>query len=89
MRIQRDHWCLRLMGVLFGVGCLVVGVLGIGGGGMEARYDFAVIALVTGLIATIGSLVSDDIIGFWYCNGKRLAARRAAEKRSLDLSTGP
>ncbi len=87
MKLHRDHWPLRLMGVLFGVGCLAVGLSGAIGGEAGARYDFAIIAIVTGLIAMLGSLVSDDIIGFWYCNAKRLAARRAREARSSDLST--
>jgi hypothetical protein len=88
MKLQRDHWRLRLMGVLFGLGCLVVGAAGLIGGGPEGEPDFAVIAIVTGLIATAGSLISTDIIGFWYCNPKRLAARRARERRASDLSTG-
>jgi len=46
------------------------------------------IAIVTGLIATAGSIFTRDIIGFWYCNPKRLAARRALEERSANLSTG-
>lgn len=95
MKLHRDHWRLRLMGVLFGVGCLGVGLFGaIGDASVLApdqatRFDFAIIAVVTGMIAIIGSLVSTDIIGFWYCNPKRLAARRAAERRSSDLSTTP
>lgn len=88
MRLYRDHWRLRLMGTLFGVGCLAVGLSGMIGGGSEGEPDFAIIALVTGLIAVAGSLTSTDIIGFWYCNPKRLAARRAREKRLSDLSTG-
>ncbi|MEM8948358.1 MAG: hypothetical protein AAGA21_01350 [Pseudomonadota bacterium] len=88
IRLHFDHWPLRLMGVLFGIGCLVVGLSGLIGADL-ARADFAIIASVTGLIATAGSLLTTDIIGFWYCNPKRLAARRAAERRSSDLSTGP
>ena len=87
MTLHGDHWPLRLMGVLFGLGCLAVGLSGIFGGA-DGRLDFAIIATVTGLIAVIGSLTSTDIIGFWYCNAKRLAARRAREARSSDLSTG-
>ena len=93
MRLQFDHWPLRLMGVLFGLGCLIVGVIGIlvtpDDIATEAvsEIDFAIIALVTGLIALVGSLISSDIIGFWYCNPKRLAARRAAEERASKLST--
>lgn len=85
MTMRGDHWPLRLMGVLFGIGCLAVGLSGavLGEGGVP------VIVIITGLIATIGSLTSSDIIGFWYCNAKRLAARRAREERSSDLSTGP
>ena len=88
-KLHLDHWRLRLMGVLFGLGCLGLGLSGIIGGSGAARSDFAIIALVTGLIATAGSILTTDIIGFWYCNPKRLAARRAAEERSSDLSTGP
>ncbi len=88
MKLHGDHWRLRLMGVLFGIVCLLVGFSGMAGGGPEGEPDFAVIAIVTGLIATAGSLTSTDIIGFWYCNPKRLAARRAREKRLSDLSTG-
>jgi len=89
MKFHLDHWRLRLMGVLFGLGCFVVGLSGAISGESWARADFAIIAIITGLIATVGSLLTTDIIGFWYCNPKRLAARRAREKRSLDLSTGP
>lgn len=89
MRLQWDHWPLRLMGILFGLGCLLVGIVGLVGGEPAGEIDFAVIAIVTGLIATLGSLISTDIIGFWYCNPKRLAARRAREARSSDLSTAP
>ncbi|MGI9498608.1 MAG: hypothetical protein ACR2P3_01100 [Geminicoccaceae bacterium] len=95
MKLHLDHWPLRTMGVLFGVGCLVVGLLGAFGDDSAsaldeaAQFDFAIIAIVTGLIATAGSLLTTDIIGFWYCNPKRLAARRAGEERSLNLSTGP
>lgn len=83
-KFHLDHWRLRLMGVLFGLGCLGLGLTGalIGEAGVPA------IAIVTGLIATAGSILTTDIIGFWYCNPKRLAARRAAEERSLNLSTG-
>ncbi|MEM7044211.1 MAG: hypothetical protein AAF543_15485 [Pseudomonadota bacterium] len=88
MRLHTDHWPLRLMGVLFGTGCLVVGLTGLMGGETGGRIDFVIIAIVTGLIAVIGSLISHDIIGFWYCNAKRLAARRARDARSSDLSTG-
>ncbi|MEZ5932408.1 MAG: hypothetical protein R3F54_10715 [Alphaproteobacteria bacterium] len=88
MTLQWDHWPLRLMGVLFGLGCLVVGLSGASGGEAGEGHDFAVIAIVTGAIATLGSLISTDIIGFWYCNPKRLAARRAREARSSKLSTG-
>ena len=85
MQLHTDHWPLRLMGVLFGLGCLAVGLTAafVGEGGVP------IIAIVTGLIAVIGSLTSADIIGFWYCNAKRLAARRAREARSSNLSTGP
>ncbi len=76
------------MGILFGLGCLGLGLSGIIGGDNVAHADFAIIAIVTGLIATAGSILTTDIIGFWYCNPKRLAARRAAEERSSDLSTG-
>lgn len=89
VKLYLDHWRLRLMGVLFGFGCLGLGLSGIVGGGEVARADFAIIAIVTGLIATAGSILTKDIIGFWYCNPKRLAARRAAEERSSHLSTGP
>lgn len=89
MKLHTDHLQLRLMGVLFGLGSFIVGLSGIVGGDAAAGYDFAIVAIVTGLIAAIGSLISGDIIGFWYCNGKRLAARRAREARSSDLSTGP
>lgn len=84
-KLRLDHWPLRLMGVLFGIGCLGLGLTGalVGEAGVPA------IAIVTGLIATAGSLLTDDIIGFWYCNPKRLAARRALEERSRNLSTGP
>ncbi|MGI9487979.1 MAG: hypothetical protein ACR2RF_19275 [Geminicoccaceae bacterium] len=88
-KLHLDHWRLRLMGVLFGFGCLGLGLSGLIGAGETARVDFAVIAVVTGLIAAAGSILTTDIIGFWYCNPKRLAARRAAEERSSDLSTGP
>ncbi|MGI9502838.1 MAG: hypothetical protein ACR2RE_07260 [Geminicoccaceae bacterium] len=88
MKIHRDHWPLRLMGVLFGSGCLIVGLTGGVGVEQSDRVDFVVIAIITGLIATAGSLLTEDIIGFWYCNAKRLAARRAREARSSDLSTG-
>ena len=84
MRLHTDHWPLRLMGVLFGLGCLAVGSTG----AFLGDTGVPVIAIVTGLIAVIGSLTSTDIIGFWYCNPKRLAARRAREARSPDLSTG-
>ena len=87
MKLYRDHWRLRLMGVLFGIGCLTVGLSGMVGG-TEGELDFIVIAVITGLIATLGSLASNDIIGFWYCNPKRLAAKRAREKRVSNLSTG-
>lgn len=87
MKLHRDHWRLRLMGVLFGLGCLGVGLSGVIGADV-VKADFAIIALVTGSIAIIGSLLTDDIIGFWYCNPKRLAARRALEERSRHLSTG-
>jgi len=76
------------MGVLFGLGCLIVGLTGGVGVDQSDRVDFVVIAIITGLIATAGSLLTEDIIGFWYCNAKRLAARRAREARSSDLSTG-
>ena len=88
MKLQRDHWPLRLMGVLFGLGCLVVGLTGGIGVGPSDRVDFVIITITTGLIATFGSLITKDIIGFWYCNDKRLAARRAREARRSDLSTG-
>ncbi len=87
-KLHLDHWRLRLMGVLFGLGCLGLGLAGLIGGGDVAKADFAIIAIVTGLIATAGSLLTHDIIGFWYCNPKRLAARRALEERSANLSTG-
>lgn len=77
------------MGVLFGAGCVIVGLSGIIGGEPTGEADFAILAIVTGLIAFFGSLISTDIIGFWYCNPKRLAARRAREMRSSNLSTGP
>ena len=48
-----------------------------------------IMTIIAGLIATVGSLLTKDIIGFWYCNDKRLAARRAREARSSKLSTGP
>ncbi|MGI9509023.1 MAG: hypothetical protein ACR2QJ_06710 [Geminicoccaceae bacterium] len=89
MKLRLDHWRLRLMGILFGLGCLGLGLAGMIGGEEAARADFAIISVVTGVIATVGSLLTTDIIGFWYCNPKRLAARRAAEKRSSDLSTSP
>lgn len=84
MKLHLDHWPLRLMGILFGIGCLALGLTGalIGEAGVPA------IAIVTGVIATVGSLLTNDIIGFWYCNPKRLAARRAREERSSNLSTG-
>ena len=89
MKLHTDHWQLRLMGVLFGLGSLVVGLVGLMDAEATAGHDFAVIAIVTGVIAAAGSLLTSDIIGFWYCNAKRLAARRAREARSSDLSTGP
>ncbi|MGI9417327.1 MAG: hypothetical protein ACR2RA_05755 [Geminicoccaceae bacterium] len=84
MKLHTDHWQLRLMGVLFGLGCLALGLTGaiVGETGVPA------IAIVTGIIAIAGSLSTPDIIGFWYCNAKRLAARRAREERSSNLSTG-
>ena len=88
-KLHLDHWRLRLMGVLFGLACLGLGLSSIIGASETGRADFAIIAVVTGLIATAGSILTTDIIGFWYCNPKRLAARRAAEERSSDLSTGP
>jgi hypothetical protein len=81
MKLHRDHWRLRLMGVLFGIGCLALGLSGMVGGA-DGELDFSVIAIVTGLIATWGSITSSDIIGSWYCNPKRLAARRARETRA-------
>jgi hypothetical protein len=89
MHLRRNHWQLRLMGVLFGMGCLAVGLFGALVDEPGNGREFAVIAIVSGVIATLGSLVSTDIIGFWYCNPKRLAARRAREVRSSDLSTAP
>lgn len=89
MKIYRDHWRLRSMGVLFGAGSLFIGLVGLAGPATDGEPDFAIIAVVTGLIAILGSLTSRDIIGFWYCNAKRLAARRAREaKRASNLSTG-
>lgn len=88
MKFYWDHWRLRSMGVLFGAVSFLVGLVGLANRGAEGEPDFAIIAIVTGLIATWGSLTSRDIIGFWYCNAKRLAARRAREeKRLADLST--
>lgn len=96
MRLPSDHWRLRLMGILFGIGCLAVGMLGILGedaaaAGVEGTDApaFAIIAIVTGSIAVAGSIITTDIIGFWYCNPKRLAARRAIEDRASYLSTDP
>lgn len=89
MKLHLDHWPLRLMGVLFGIGCLAVGSSAVFGNEPMDGADFAIIAIVTGLIATVGSLISTDIIGFWYCNPKRLAARRAREKQVSNLSTAP
>ena len=63
IKLHLDHWPFRLMGVLFGVGCLAVGLSGIIGADL-ARADFAIIASITGLIATAGSLLTTDIIGF-------------------------
>ncbi|MDH3662147.1 MAG: hypothetical protein OEU92_19315 [Alphaproteobacteria bacterium] len=88
MKLRLDHLRLRLMGVLFGLSCLGLGLSGVIGEEGAASADFAIIAIVTGLIATVGSLLTTDIIGFWYCNPKRLAARRAVEERPSNLSTG-
>ena len=88
MRLRGDCWHLRLMGCLFGIGALVLGLAGVLGdvSGIPfdhgQRVDFSVIAIVTGLIALIGSLVTPDIRGLWYCNPERSSHARITAKEA-------
>lgn len=82
MRLRRDAWPIRLMGCLFGLGSLALGFFGAWGYDDTTQVsDFALIAIVTGLIALLGSLFTPDIRALWFCNPERSAdiARRSGK----------
>lgn len=82
MRLPGDGWHLRLMGILFGLGALGLGLTGFFHGDSHAlppghgggHLDFALVAIVTGLIALVGSLLITDIRALWFCNPERSKA---------------
>jgi hypothetical protein len=70
-------WPLRLAGSLFGLGCCALGLFSLFGGGeqlpelsRERAFGFGVAAIVVGLVALIGSLMS-DAHALWYCMPRR------------------
>jgi hypothetical protein len=73
----RNQWPLRLAGSLFGLGCCAIGLFSIFGGGdqlpelnRERAFGFGIVAIVVGLVALIGSLMS-DAHALWYCMPRR------------------
>ena len=77
MRVRGDHWPLRLVGSLFGLGSCGIGLFGVFGGSIAPPaeralgVEFGITAIVIGLVALIGSLITPDIRGLWYCSPKR------------------
>lgn len=77
MRKRSDHWPVRLMGCLFGLGALALGLLVV----LEpsrgtitedaGRLDFGAAAIITGLIALFGSLQMPNVRDLWFCNPER------------------
>lgn len=93
MRLRGDCWHLRLMGSLFGIGACALGLPAILSDAAASplehaqRFDFGVTAIVTGLIALIGSLVTPDIRGLWYCNPERSKnARKTASEAAMSMA---
>ncbi|MGI9434309.1 MAG: hypothetical protein ACR2Q4_05695 [Geminicoccaceae bacterium] len=94
MGLRRDAWHVRLMGCLFGLGALGIGLLGIFGASPAAPLeqagscDFCMIAIATGVIALVGSLFTPNIRGLWFCNPERSRIAREAlladEEKSAD-----
>ena len=71
------QWPLRIAGSLFGLGCCAVGLFSILGAGdslpelnRERAFGFGIAAIVVGLVALIGSLIS-DAHRLWYCMPRR------------------
>jgi hypothetical protein len=98
MRLPGDRWHVRLMGMLFGLGALGLGLLsllvgddqGLAAGQRADRHDFALVAIVTGLIALIGSLLTPDIRALWFCNPERsIAIAKTAVRTLTELLFGP
>jgi hypothetical protein len=82
------------MGCLFGIGALAIGLPALWGDASASplaeseRFDFGLIATVTGLIALIGSLITPDIRGLWYCNPERSKnARLSAKEAAINLAS--
>ena len=77
MQRHDDQWPVRVMGALFGLGALAIGVLILVEPGQTAlttdaaRFDFAAISIITGLIALLGSLLMPNVRDLWYCNPER------------------
>ncbi len=77
MRWRGREWPIRLMGCLFGLGSLALGLAGLFADGsalaaeQAGRFDFSMIAIVTGLIALFGSLLMRHSRELWFCNPER------------------
>ena len=94
MRLRGDCWHLRLMGCLFGIGACALGLPAVLGDASSLpldhaeRFDFGITALVTGFIALVGSLVTPDIRGLWYCNPERSKnARKTAKEAAMSIAS--
>ncbi len=77
MRWRGREWPVRLMGCLFGLGSLGLGLTGLFADSpaqvseQAGRLDFSLIAIVTGLIALLGSLLTRNIRDLWFCTPER------------------
>jgi hypothetical protein len=98
MRLPKDRWHVRLMGILFGLAALGLGLLGVffgdhqglSTGELADRDDFALVSIVTGLIALIGSLLTPDIRALWFCNPERSKAiAKTAGQTLREMLFGP
>lgn len=71
------QWPLRLVGCLFGLGCWAVGLYTWLNADtfpdLEAgrALGFALVSLVVGVVAILGSLLAKDVRALWYCSPKR------------------
>lgn len=71
------QWPLRIVGSLFGLAAIALGLFSIVGPGeaapelnRERALGFGTVAIVVGLVALIGSLTS-DARRLWYCTPRR------------------